>query len=96
MEKRTLILGEYNTAAHGLWTLNSWTLEEPELLTNMQPVPGRIKGPLDLSTALTDGRPSYGPVLFRPRWRAQRATAWRVSAASPTWSTVCTGSGSTS
>lgn len=61
MEKRTLILGEYNTAAHGLWTLSSWTLEEPELLTNLQPVPGRIKGPLDLSTALTDGLPSYGP-----------------------------------
>ena len=59
MEKRKIIFGSYDTAAHG-WTLASWTLSAPEMQTNLVEVPGRRKGPLDLSTALTDGEPVYG------------------------------------
>lgn len=58
MEKRKIIFGSYDTAAHG-WTLASWTLSAPEMQTNLVEVPGRRKGPLDLSTALTDGEPTY-------------------------------------
>ena len=60
MIKRTIKLGDYDTAAHGLWTLASWEFPEPVQETNLVTVPGRVKGPLDLSTALTDGEPSYG------------------------------------
>ena len=59
MEKRKIIFGSYDTAAMG-WTLASWTLSAPEMQTNLVEVPGRRKGPLDLSTALTDGEPVYG------------------------------------
>ena len=60
MQKRTIYLGDYDTAAHK-WTLTGWSFPEPEPETYMVSVPGRIKGPLDLSTALTDGEPVYGP-----------------------------------
>lgn len=59
MIKRTIKLGDYDTAAHGLWTLAGWDFPEPVQETNLVAVPGRVKGPLDLSTALTDGEPSY-------------------------------------
>lgn len=59
MKKRTLILGTYDTAADGLWTLAALTLTDPEVQTHFQDVPGR-DGPLDLTTALTDGAPKYG------------------------------------
>ena len=59
MEKRKIIFGSYDTAAMG-WTLASWSLSAPEMQTNLVDVPGRRKGPLDLSTALTDGEPVYG------------------------------------
>lgn len=64
MEKRYVLLGDYNTAAHGLWTLHEWELDEPEPITNLIDVPGRIKGPLDASTALTDGEMRYAPRLL--------------------------------
>lgn len=60
MKKRTIRLGDYDTAAHGLWTLTAWEFPEPEMEANLVTVPGRARGPLDLSTALTDGEPSYG------------------------------------
>lgn len=60
MEKRTIRLGDYDTAAHGLWTLTGWKFPTPTQETNLVNVPGRVKGPLDLSTALTDGVPIYG------------------------------------
>lgn len=60
MIKRTIQFGDYDTAAHGLWTLTAWEFPEPEVEENLVPVPGRAQGPLDLSTALTDGKPSYG------------------------------------
>lgn len=59
MQKRTIILGDYDTAAHGLWTLTAWEFPEPEPVENLVQVPGRIQGPLDLSTALTGGEPRY-------------------------------------
>ena len=57
LTKRTIQLGDYNTATHG-WTLASLELAEPLPVTNYVDVPGRLKGPLDLSTALT-GTPVY-------------------------------------
>jgi hypothetical protein len=59
-KKRTIQLGDYDTAAHGLWTLTGWKFTEPEVEQNLVNVPGRMLGPLDLSTALTDGWPVYG------------------------------------
>lgn len=59
-KKRTVLLGDYDTAAHGLWTLTGWKFPEPEVEQNLVNVPGRAQGPLDLSTALTDGQPVYG------------------------------------
>lgn len=60
MKKRTVIFGDYDTAAHGGWTLSGLSFPEPKMESNLVTVPGRAKGPLDLSTALTDGEPTYG------------------------------------
>lgn len=60
MKKRTIQFGDYDTAAHGLWTLSALAFPEPPLIENFVEVQGRFKGPLDLSTALTDGVPVYG------------------------------------
>ncbi|MBR5889101.1 MAG: hypothetical protein IKY92_03575 [Akkermansia sp.] len=59
-KKRTVQLGDYDTAAHGLWTLAACKFPGPEVEQNLVNVPGRFQGPLDLSTALTDGWPVYG------------------------------------
>ena len=58
--KRRLIIGTYDTATTGLWTLREWSLSPAEQVTDFIEVPGRKKGPLDMSTALTDGDPVYG------------------------------------
>ena len=58
MEKRSLLLGTYDTAAHGLWTLTSWKLTKASQVQTFVSVPGRV-APLDLSTYLTDGQPYY-------------------------------------
>lgn len=50
---------EYDTADEG-WTLTSWEFPEPEIIENYIDVPGRLDGPLDVSTALTNGHPRYG------------------------------------
>ena len=57
MQKRTIILGDYNTAENG-WTLGQWTLSDPEQKTNYVEKPGG-DGSWDLSTAHTDGIPRY-------------------------------------
>lgn len=58
MLKRTVLIGEYNTAAHG-WTLTAgWKLSDPEQKTNYIEKSGG-DGTWDLSTALTDGLPRY-------------------------------------
>lgn len=59
MRKRRLILGDYDTAAHGLWTLSEWALTPAAYRSSFVSVPGR-DGDLDLSTVLTDGIPTYG------------------------------------
>ena len=66
MQKRTIILGDYATAAHGLWTLSpGWEFPEPAPIENLVTVPGRIQGPLDFSTALTNGEPRFGARSLR-------------------------------
>ena len=60
MEKRKIIFGTYDTALTGLWTLTGWEFSPAEYQANLVEVPGRRKGPLDLSTTLTDGEPIYG------------------------------------
>jgi hypothetical protein len=63
MQKRKIIIGTYDTALEGLWTLTAWTFGNPELHESYASVPGH-SGPLDLSTVLTDGEPYYGPRPF--------------------------------
>lgn len=58
MEKRKLIIGDYDTAADGLWTLASCVLTKAAQMQTFVSVPGRA-APLDLSTYLTDGQPYY-------------------------------------
>lgn len=58
MEKRGITIGTYNTADRG-WTLTGWEFSAPVYVSNIVDVPGRIDGPLDLSTAVTDGEPRY-------------------------------------
>jgi hypothetical protein len=53
MLKRKILLNDYNTAEH-FWTLAGWSCPTPEPVTNLVEVPGRVDGPLDASTALTD------------------------------------------
>lgn len=59
MQKRKIIIGTYDTAVDGLWTLSGWTFAGAEHHESYVEVPGH-NGPLDLSTALTDGEPYYG------------------------------------
>ena len=59
MKKRKILIGSYDTALTGLWTLREWTLGDPALVEKYEEVPGH-SGLLDLSTALTDGEPCYG------------------------------------
>ena len=59
MQKRKIIIGTYDTAAEGLWTLSAWALGKAVANEEYANVPGH-SGPLDLSTALTDGEPYYG------------------------------------
>lgn len=57
MKKRTAMLGNYDTAAHG-WTLTGCSLSDPEQKTQYVEKSGG-DGSWDLSTALTDGIPRY-------------------------------------
>lgn len=57
MQKRSILLGTYNTADYG-WTLASWKLSDPEQKTNYVEKSGG-DGSWDLSTALTDDIPRY-------------------------------------
>ena len=65
MAKRKLIIGTYDTATTGLWTLTDWEFSPAEQVTDFIDIPGRKKGPLDMSTSLTDGDPVYGSRTFR-------------------------------
>lgn len=58
IQKRGMIFGDYDTAAHG-WTLQAgWVFSPAEQKTNFVDIPGG-DGAVDLSTALTDGIPRY-------------------------------------
>lgn len=57
MEKRTVLLGEYDTAYHG-WTLTGCLLSAPEQKTNYVEKTGG-DGSWDLSTVMTEGIPRY-------------------------------------
>lgn len=70
---RKMIFGTYDTAAN-LWTLTGWELGEAEPITNYVDVPGRISGPLDLSTALTDGEPRFGSRPFSATFETSEGT----------------------
>jgi len=63
MQKRKIIIGTYDTALDGLWTLSGWSLGRAEIYENYADVPGH-SGLLDLSTVLTDGEPYYGSRPF--------------------------------
>lgn len=63
MQKRKIIIGTYDTALEGLWTLTNWNLSKAVAHESYADVPGH-SGPLDLSTALTDGEPYYGSREF--------------------------------
>ena len=57
MDKRTLIIGSYNTAEHG-WTLCSFKLSDAAMKTKYTEKNGG-DGSWDLSTVMTDGEPRY-------------------------------------
>lgn len=57
--KRRMILGDYDTARDGQWTLTGWSFEEPEVQTSYVTIPWHSLGGLDMSTALTNGDPRY-------------------------------------
>lgn len=57
-KKRGLVLDDYDTATEG-WTLCELALAEPETQTSFVEVLGRSLGPIDMSTALTNGDPRY-------------------------------------
>ena len=63
MQKRKIIIGTYDTAVEGLWTLTAWALGTATAQESYVNVPGH-NGPLDLSTVLTDGEPYYGSREF--------------------------------
>ena len=72
MEKRKIIFGTYDTAAQ-LLTLTGWELSAPVYQSNLVEVPGR-DGPLDLSTALTDGEPRYEGRTLTARFETSEGT----------------------
>lgn len=63
MQKRKIIIGTYDTAVEGLWTLAAMEFSKAEAHESYADVPGH-SGPLDLSTVLTDGEPYYGSREF--------------------------------
>lgn len=73
MEKRKIIIGAYDTAVEGLWTLAGWALGKAEHRESFVEVPGH-NGPLDLSTVLTDGEPFYGSREFTATLESSEGT----------------------
>lgn len=73
MEPRKIIIGTYDTALEGLWTLNSCHLGSAPFNEAYVKVPGH-SGPLDLSTVLTDGEPYYDSRPFTARLESSVGT----------------------
>lgn len=63
MQKRRIIIGTYDTAVEGLWTLSSWAFSKAVANEEYLNIPGH-NGPFDVSTVLTDGEPYYGSRTF--------------------------------
>lgn len=72
MEKRTVIIGEYDTAAKG-WTLNVCHLADAEQKTNYIEKRGG-DGSWNLSTAMTGGIPRYKDRLLTLRLECSEGT----------------------
>lgn len=73
MQKRKLIIGTYDTALEGLWTLTAWSWGRAVAHESYADVPGH-NGPLDLSTVLTDGEPYYGSREFEATLESSEGT----------------------
>lgn len=73
MEKRKIIIGTYDTALDGLWTLTAWKLGKAEANEDYADVPGH-NGPLDLSTVLTDGEPYYSSRPFEATFESSEGS----------------------
>lgn len=73
MQKRKIIIGTYDTALEGLWTLTGWAFSNPVVKESFVEVPG-YNGYLDLSTALTDGEPYYGSRSFEATFESSEGT----------------------
>lgn len=58
MNKRKMLLGGYDTAQDGLWTLTAWSFSAPAYEQNFVKIPGSSVT-LDMSTVNTDGEPAY-------------------------------------
>lgn len=74
MQKRKLIIGTYDTALTGLWTLTGWSFSPAQQITNYIEVPGRVDGELDASTALTDGDPRYSSRTLTATFESSEGT----------------------
>ena len=73
MQKRKIIIGTYDTAIEGLWTLASWNLSKAVANEEYAKIPGH-NGPLDVSTVLTDGEPYYGSRTFEATLESSEGT----------------------
>lgn len=72
MNKRTLLIGAYDTAANG-WTLSECVLSDAEQKTKYVEKNGG-DGSWDLSTAVTDGIPRYKDRNFYARLECSKGT----------------------
>lgn len=72
MEKRKIIFGDYDTAAHG-WTLTGWTFSAPVHKSHYVDKPAG-DGTWDLSTALSDGLPRYNDRSLKATFECSEGT----------------------
>lgn len=73
LTKRKIILGTYDTAVDGLWTLSACNLSEAEPVETFVDIPGRLDGPIDFTEALT-GDVEYGPRDFAATLESSEGT----------------------
>lgn len=73
MQKRKILIGTYDTALEGQWTLKSWAFSSPVYVESYASVPGH-SGQLDLSTVLTDGEPYYDNRQFEATLESSEGT----------------------
>lgn len=73
-KKRKFVFGDYDTVDDGDWTLCEWVFTEPETATSYVDVPGRLKGPLDMTAVHTNGDPRYGNRTLTARFECSEGT----------------------